>query len=113
MPSTSQLSSRIACMCVKKMWLIACHCMYNVTYAINEKMWGNTDYGVHQEACHPNQSALYDMCEKMAWGDDDGGDKKKGCFKCGEKIREIYVPKEEIDDSKLLESCAVICVNGM
>ena len=49
----------------------------------------------------------------MAWGDDDGGDKKKGCFKCGEKIREIYVPKEEIDDSKLFESCAVICVNGM
>ena len=42
----------------------------------------------------------------MAWGDDDGGDKKKGCFKCGEeghkwKIREIYVPKEETDDSKL------------
>ena len=52
------------------------------------------------------------MC-KMAWGDDDGGDKKKGCFKCGEKIREIYVPKEEIDDSKLIESCAVVCVNGM
>ena len=49
----------------------------------------------------------------MAWGDDDGGDKKKGCFKCGEKIREIYVPKEEIDDSKLCESLAVICVNGM
>ena len=22
---------------------------------------------------------------KMAWGDDDGGDKKKGCFKCGEE----------------------------
>ena len=50
----------------------------------------------------------------MAWGDDDGGDKKKGCFKCGEeghmseKIREIYVPKEEIDDSKLFESSAVI-----
>ena len=21
----------------------------------------------------------------MAWGDDDGGDKKKGCFKCGEE----------------------------
>ena len=46
---------------------------------------------------------------KMAWGDDDGGDKKKGCFKCGEeghkeKIREIYVPKEETDDSKLNES---------
>ena len=41
----------------------------------------------------------------MAWGDDDGGDKKKGCFKCGEeKIREIYAPKEEIDDSKLFES---------
>ena len=52
------------------------------------------------------------MC-KMAWGDDDGGDKKKGCFKCGEKIRKIYVPKEEIDDSKLIESCAVVCVNGM
>ena len=52
------------------------------------------------------------MC-KMAWGDDDGGDKKKGCFKCGEKIRKIYVPKEEIDDSKLIESCAVVCVSGM
>ena len=49
----------------------------------------------------------------MAWGDDDRGDMKKGCFKCGEKIREIYVPKEEIDDSKLRESLAVICVNGM
>ena len=49
----------------------------------------------------------------MAWGDDDRGDKKKGCFKCGEKIREIYVPKEEIDDSKLCESLAVICVDGM
>ena len=53
------------------------------------------------------------MWVKMAWGDDDGGDKKKGCSKCGEKIREIYVPKEEIDDSKLFESLAVICVNGM
>ena len=54
----------------------------------------------------PYASKFKVIC-KMAWGDDDGGDKKKGCFKCGEKIREIYVPKEEIDDSKLCKSLAV------
>ena len=65
--------------------------------------------GCRQQVYDHQESALC-VKVKMTWGDDDGGDKKKGCFKCGEKIREIYVPKEEIDDSKLFESCAVICV---
>ena len=39
--------------------------------------------------------------------------RRKDASNVARKIREIYVPKEEIDDSKLFESCAVICVNGM
>ena len=39
--------------------------------------------------------------------------RRKDASNVARKIREIYVPKEEIDDSKLCESLAVICVNGM
>ena len=66
--------------------------MYNVTYVKMKKMWGNTDWSVHKEASHPNQSALClkikVICVKK-WK--RRGDaqmeviKKKGCFKCGEE----------------------------
>ena len=97
-------------MCASRYGLYQCVCV--CASLLNWKMKKcEADYAVNKSMIIKN---CLNVCEwKMAWGDDDGGDKKKGCFKCGEKIREIYVPKEEIDDSKLFESCAVICVNGV